>query len=287
MTRKTNNRVAAIQMVSGADVDANLDEAARLISTAVSAGAEFVVLPENFAIMPTKDAGQLQVMERDGDGPIQEFLSAQAHQNHIWLVGGSIPLVSSQPSKVRAACLLFNDRGERVARYDKLHLFDVKLDNGEEYSESLTIEPGESVVVVDSPIGRLGLTICYDLRFPEIFRQMLDQGAEIFSVPSAFTATTGKVHWEILLRARAIENLAYVIGAGQGGSHSSGRETYGDSIVIDPWGKVINRLARGPGIVTADIDRKRLEKLRRSLPSIEHRRLGHDRSIAEGKRISA
>lgn len=287
MTRKTNNRVAAIQMVSGADVDANLDEAARLISTAVSAGAEFVVLPENFAIMPTEDAGQLQVMERDGDGPIQEFLSAQAHQNHIWLVGGSIPLVSSQPSKVRAACLLFNDRGERVARYDKLHLFDVKLDNGEEYSESLTIEPGESVVVVDSPIGRLGLTICYDLRFPEIFRQMLDQGAEIFSVPSAFTATTGKVHWEILLRARAIENLAYVIGAGQGGSHSSGRETYGDSIVIDPWGKVINRLARGPGIVTADIDRLCLEKLRRSLPSIEHRRLGYDRSIAEGKRVSA
>ncbi len=287
MTRKTNNRVAAIQMVSGADVDANLDEAARLISTAVSAGAEFVVLPENFAIMPTKDAGQLQVMERDGDGPIQEFLSAQAHQNHIWLVGGSIPLASSQPSKVRAACLLFNDHGERVARYDKLHLFDVKLDNGEEYSESLTIEPGESVVVVDSPIGRLGLTICYDLRFPELFRQMLDQGAEIFSVPSAFTATTGKVHWEILLRARAIENLAYVIGAGQGGSHSSGRETYGDSIVIDPWGKIINRLARGPGIVTADIDRLRLEKLRRSLPSIEQRRLGHDRSIAEGKRISA
>ncbi len=287
MTRKTNNRVAAIQMVSGADVDANLDEAARLISRAVSAGAEFVVLPENFAIMPTQDAGQLQVMERDGDGPIQEFLSAQAHQNHIWLVGGSIPLVSSQPSKVRAACLLFNDRGERVARYDKLHLFDVELDNGEEYSESLTIEPGESVVVVDSPIGRLGLTICYDLRFPELFREMLDQGAEIFSVPSAFTATTGKVHWEILLRARAIENLAYVIGAGQGGRHSSGRETYGDSIVIDPWGKVINRLARGPGIVTADIDRKRLEKLRRSLPSIEHRRLGHDRNIAEGKKISA
>ncbi len=287
MTRKTNNRVAAIQMVSGADVDSNLDEAARLISRAVSAGTEFVVLPENFAIMPTKDAGQLQVMERDGDGPIQEFLSAQAHQNHIWLVGGSIPLVSSQPSKVRAACLLFNDRGERVARYDKLHLFDVELDNGEEYSESLTIEPGESVVVVDSPIGRLGLTICYDLRFPELFREMLDQGAEIFSVPSAFTATTGKVHWEILLRARAIENLAYVIGAGQGGRHSSGRETYGDSIVIDPWGKVINRLARGPGIVTADIDRKRLEKLRRSLPSIEHRRLGHDRNIAEGKKISA
>lgn len=287
MTRKTNNRVAAIQMVSGTDVDANLDEAARLISTAVSAGAEFVVLPENFAIMPTKDAGQLQVMERDGDGPIQEFLSAQAHQNHVWLVGGSIPLVSSQPSKVRAACLLFNDHGERVARYDKLHLFDVKLDNGEEYSESLTIEPGESVVVVDSPLGRLGLTICYDLRFPELFRQMLDQGAEIFSVPSAFTATTGKVHWEILLRARAIENLAYVIGAGQGGSHSSGRETYGDSIVIDPWGEIINRLARGPGIVIADIDRLRLEKLRRSLPSIEQRRLGHDRSIAEGKRISA
>jgi nitrilase len=274
-------------MVSGTDVDANLDEAARLISTAVSAGAEFVVLPENFAIMPTKDAGQLQVMERDGDGPIQEFLSAQAHQNHVWLVGGSIPLVSSQPSKVRAACLLFNDHGERVARYDKLHLFDVKLDNGEEYSESLTIEPGESVVVVDSPLGRLGLTICYDLRFPELFRQMLDQGAEIFSVPSAFTATTGKVHWEILLRARAIENLAYVIGAGQGGSHSSGRETYGDSIVIDPWGEIINRLARGPGIVIADIDRLRLEKLRRSLPSIEQRRLGHDRSIAEGKRISA
>jgi deaminated glutathione amidase len=287
MIRKTNNRVAAVQMVSGADTETNLAAAAQLISAAVSAGAEFVVLPENFAIMPTRDAGQLHVMERDGDGPIQEFLSAQAHQNHIWLVGGSIPLVSSQPSKVRAACLLFNDRGERIARYDKLHLFDVKLDNGEEYSESLTIEPGESVVVVDSPLGRLGLTICYDLRFPELFREMLDQGAEIFSVPSAFTATTGKVHWEILLRARAIENLAYVIGAGQGGSHTSGRETYGDSMVIDPWGKVINRLAWGPGIVIADIDRLRLEKLRRSLPSIEHRRLGHDRSITEGKRISA
>lgn len=287
MMRKPNNRVAAVQMVSGADVDANLAEAAHLISTAVSAGAEFVVLPENFALMPTRDAGQLEVMERDGDGPIQEFLSTQAYQNRIWLVGGSIPLASNQPAKVRAACLLFNDRGERVARYDKLHLFDVKLDNGEEYSESLTIEAGERVVVVDSPLGRLGLTICYDLRFPELFREMLDQGAEIFSVPSAFTATTGKVHWEILLRARAIENLAYVIGAGQGGSHTSGRETYGDSIVIDPWGQVINRLARGPGIVTADIDRLRLEKLRRSLPSIEHRRLGHDRSIAEGKRISA
>ena len=287
MTRKTNNRVAAIQMVSGADVNANLDVAAKLISTAVSAGAEFVVLPENFAIMPTKDTGQLQAMEPDGDGPIQKFLSTQAQQNHIWLVGGSIPLVCSQPSKVRAACLLFNDHGERVARYDKLHLFDVKLDNGEEYSESLTIEPGESIVVVDSPIGRLGLTLCYDLRFPELFREMLDHGAEIFSVPSAFTATTGKVHWEVLLRARAIENLAYVIGAGQGGSHSSGRETHGDSMIIDPWGKVIDRLAHGSGVVTADIDRLHLERLRRSLPSIEHRRLNHDRSIAEGKRISA
>lgn len=287
MTKRTSDRIAALQMVSGADVGANLEQAAGLISTAVGAGAKVVVLPENFACMPTRDIGQLQVMERDGEGPIQEFLSTQAQQHRIWLVGGSIPMASSQPSKVRAACLLFNDRGERVARYDKLHLFDVKFDDGEHYGESLTIEPGEHVVVVDLPIGRLGLTICYDLRFPELFREMLDQGAEIFSVPSAFTATTGKVHWEILLRARAIENLAYVIGADQGGCHSSSRETYGDSMIVDPWGKILDRLARGPGIVTADVDRLRLEKLRRNLPSIEHRRLDSDRSITEGKRISA
>lgn len=266
-------RVAAIQMASGPMVSSNLAEAERLIKAAVQAGAQLLVLPENFAIMPMKDADRLAAAEHEGHGPIQDFLSAQARLHRVWLVGGTIPLATKMADKVRAACLLFNDRGERVARYDKMHLFDVSLDNGEQYHESKNFERGDDTVVVDTPCGRLGLTVCYDLRFPELFRRLLDKGAEIFTVPSAFTAHTGKAHWEILVRARAIENSAYVVAAAQGGYHASGRETHGDSMIVGPWGEILNRLPRGAGHVMADCDRTRLQGVRNSLPSIQHRRL--------------
>jgi len=266
-------RVAAVQMVSGPVVSENLDEAARLIDAAVADGAGLVVLPENFAIMPRSDADRLAAVEKDGHGPIQEFLAAQARRHRVWLVGGTIPLAANSADKVRAACLLFNDRGERVARYDKIHLFDVSLDNGEQYLESRSFEPGDAVVVADTPCGKLGLAVCYDLRFPELFRRLLDRGAELFVVPAAFTAHTGKAHWEVLVRARAIENLAYVIAAAQGGRHANGRETHGDSMIVSPWGEVLARLAHGAGYAIADCDRARLQSVRASLPSIRHRRL--------------
>jgi nitrilase len=280
-------QIAAVQMISGPDVAANLTEAAQLIGEAVAAGAELVMLPENFAIMPKEEGERIAAKEKDGNGPIQDFLSNQARRHHVWLVGGTIPLESSQTDRVRSACLLMDADGERAARYDKIHLFDVKLENGEEYQESGTVEAGEEVVVVKTPVGMLGLAVCYDLRFPELFRHMLDRGAEIFAVPSAFTAQTGKAHWEILVRARAIENLAYVVAPGQGGHHANGRETHGHTMIVSPWGEVLGRLAHGPGIIMADVDRRRMQAMRASLPSIEHRRFGHDRITAKGKRVSA
>jgi nitrilase len=191
----------------------------------------------------------------------------------VWLVGGTIPLTGGDARRVRAACLVYSDRGERVARYDKIHLFDVRLDSGEEYNESRVIEPGNAPVVVDTPFGKLGLAICYDLRFPELFRRMLDQGAELFAVPSAFTVRTGRAHWEVLVRARAVENLAYVIAGAQGGYHLNGRETYGDSMIVNPWGEILDRLARGSGVVLADIDRRFFDATRTRFPSIQHRKL--------------
>lgn len=266
-------KVAAIQMASGPQVAANLNEAARHIGKAATAGARLVVLPENFAIMAQQDADRLAVAERDGQGPIQEFLAAQARTHGVWLVGGTIPIKANDSNHVRAACLLFNDHGECAARYDKIHLFDVRLDNGELYNESAAIEPGDTPVVVDTPFGKLGLAVCYDLRFPELFRQLLEQGAELFAVPSAFTVRTGRAHWEVLVRARAVENLAYVIAAAQGGYHLNGRETYGDSMIVNPWGEVLDRLARGSGVVVADLDRRYFEHTRTSFPSIQHRKL--------------
>lgn len=266
-------RMAAIQMVSGPRVPDNLNEAGRQIAAAAGAGAKLVVLPENFALMPVNDADRLTAAEQDGKGPIQDFLAAQARQHHVWLVGGTIPLATKAGNKVRAACLVFDARGERVARYDKIHLFDVHLDNGEKYHESNSFEAGEEIVVAETPYGKLGLAVCYDLRFPELFRRLLEQGAEIFAIPSAFTAHTGKAHWEILARARAIENLVYVIAAAQGGRHANGRETYGDSMIVSPWGEVLARLPCGAGHVVAECDRARLQEVRKNLPSIRHRRL--------------
>ncbi len=266
-------RIAAIQMASGPIPDANLYEAERLIRNAAAAGAQLIVLPENFAVMPIKEEDRAPFVERDGDGSLQNFLASQARQHRVWLVGGTIPLAAQNKNKIRSACLVYNDRGERVARYDKIHLFDVKFDNGEQYHESHSFEAGDETVVVDTPFGRVGLAICYDLRFPELFRRLLDQGAELFAVPSAFTAHTGKAHWEILVRARAIENLSYVIASGQGGYHVNGRETHGDSMIVSPWGEVLDRLHRGSGFAVADCDQEQLQRVRTNLPSIQHRRL--------------
>lgn len=266
-------RVAAIQMVSGMDVTANLDAAGRLIAQAARAGARLVVLPENFALMPADERARLAIVESDGGGPLQDFLATQAQVHGVWLVGGTIPLAGAAAGKLRSACLVLDDRGERVARYDKIHLFDVSLDNGEQYRESQVFEHGESPAVLETPFGRVGLAICYDLRFPELFRHLLDQGAELFIIPSAFTAQTGQAHWEVLVRARAIENLAYVIAANQGGRHENGRATFGDSMVVDPWGRIIARLAQGEGCVLAELNRGQLQQVRKGLPSIHHRRI--------------
>lgn len=267
------NRVAAIQMASGPNVGANLLEAERLIGQAAQQGAGLVVLPENFAIMGKTEQDKLKASEREGHGAIQDFLSRQAVSHNIWIVGGTIPVKTASEQRVRAACLLFNAAGNRVARYDKIHLFDVYLDESREnYSESQTIEPGDAVVVSETPFGRIGFAVCYDLRFPELFRHMLDEGVEIIVLPAAFTATTGRAHWEALVRVRAIENLCYVIASAQGGYHVNGRETYGNSMIVDPWGTVLDRLPNGPGVVFADIDRDRLANIRRSFPVIEHRK---------------
>ncbi|VAW89117.1 FIG003879: Uncharacterized subgroup of the nitrilase superfamily [hydrothermal vent metagenome] len=268
------SRVAAIQMASGPNVGANLIEVKRLITQAVDTGAELIVLPENFAIMGLTEADKVGLREKEGEGPIQAFLSQQAKDNGVWIVGGTIPLESDDENKVRAACLLFDAAGKQVARYDKVHLFDVMLEeNKESYIESETIEAGDSCIVVDTPFGRLGIAICYDLRFPELFRALLDQGVDIIAVPSAFTAITGRAHWETLVRARAIENLSYVIAAAQGGYHVNGRETYGDSMIVDPWGGVLDRLPSGSGVVSAEIDPTRLAQTRQNFPSISHRKI--------------
>jgi len=267
-------RVAAIQMASGPNVGANLNEAGRLIARAADAGAELVALPENFALMGMTELDKVAVREADGRGPIQDFLAAQADRHRVWLVGGTVPLEASVAEKVRAACLLFDDRGKRVARYDKVHLFDVTLEeSGEQYNESETIEAGNEVVVADTPFGRLGLVVCYDLRFPELFRRMHEEGVEVIAMPAAFTAVTGRAHWEPLVRARAIENLCYVIASAQGGYHVNGRETHGDTMIVDPWGLVLDRLPRGSGFVVADIDLDRVKAIRRSFPSLEHRKI--------------
>ncbi len=263
-------KVAAIQMASGPNVAANLDEAERLIEMAVTQGAKLVALPEYFPVMGMKETDKVAVCEAEGRGPIQRFLANQAKKHKIWLVGGSIPLEASVPNKVRNSCLVYDDKGKVVARYDKIHLFNLNLGN-EHYLEEDTIEPGKKIVTVDTPFGKLGLSICYDLRFPELFRAMGD--VDIIVLPSAFTDTTGKAHWETLIRARAIENLAYVIAPAQGGYHLSGRETHGNSMIVDPWGVVLDRLPRGSGVVIAGVNPAYQASLRNSLPALKHRTL--------------
>lgn len=261
-------------MASGPNVSANLLEAEGIVEDAVNSGAEMIVLPENFAFMGKADEEILKLKEKPGEGPIQTFLSQLAERHGIWVVGGTVPLVATNPNKIRSACLVFNEKGEQVARYDKIHLFDVHLlETDERYSESKTIEPGTDTVVLDSPFGRIGLAICYDLRFPEQFRNLLDDGMEIAVLPAAFTALTGKAHWQPLLQTRAIENLSYMIAAAQGGYHVNGRETYGHSMIVDPWGAVQNQLSRGNGFAMGEIDLDLLNKTRRAFPALEHRQI--------------
>jgi predicted amidohydrolase len=272
---ETKTTVAAIQMASSPNVEANLLEAEKLVGEAVENGARLVVLPENFAFMGKKDKDQLSIAETDGDGQLQSFLGQLAKRHGIWLVGGTIPLKAEDGNKVRSACLVYDDKGTRQARYDKIHLFDVHLpESDEKYEESSVIEPGDEIVSIDTPFGRLGIAVCYDLRFPELFRNLIDNEIEIFCLPAAFTAITGKAHWEALVRARAIENLGYFIAAAQGGFHKSGRETYGHSMIVDPWGTVLNEASTGAACITAKIDRDYLAATRLSFPSLEHRYLG-------------
>lgn len=270
-------KIAAIQMASSPNVGANLIEAGRLIEIAAKQGAQLIVLPENFAHMGHEETDKLKVAETFGSGPIQEFLSNKAAKHKVWILGGAIPIKSNNPAKIRAVSLLFNDKGEQISRYDKIHLFDVQIqENGEKYTESETIEAGSEITVTNTPVGNLGIAICYDLRFPELFRDLLTQGMEVLAIPSAFTAITGKAHWDILVRARAIENQCYVVAAAQGGYHINGRETYGHSMIVDPWGQVLDILPQGSGVVCAEIDLERLASIRRSFPAIEHARLSCD-----------
>jgi deaminated glutathione amidase len=263
-------RIAAVQMASGPNVSANLKEAGRLIEMAAQVGAKLVALPEYFGIMGMKDVDKVAAREPFGHGEIQDFLSRTARAHAIWLVGGSVPLDCERPDKVRNSCLVYDDTGKLAARYDKIHLFGFEMGK-EQYSEERTIEPGSSVVTVDTPMGRLGLSICYDLRFPELYRAMGE--VDIILVPSAFTETTGKAHWETLIRARAVENLAYVLAPAQGGYHVNGRETHGNSMIVDPWGVVLDRLPRGSGVVVAGVSAAYQAKLRASLPALSHRTL--------------
>ncbi|MDK2126105.1 carbon-nitrogen hydrolase family protein [Parachitinimonas caeni] len=271
-----NVRIAAIQMASGPSISSNLAEAERLVEMAAKQGAKLVALPEYFAIMGMKDTDKIDVREEEGKGPIQRFLAKTAKKHKIWLIAGSVPLVAEEPGRVKNSCLVYDDRGKLVARYDKIHLFGFNMGT-EQYQESATISPGDKIVVVETPFGRVGLSICYDLRFPELYRAM--QPIDIIVVPAAFTATTGKAHWETLLRARAIENLAYVLAPNQGGYHLNGRETHGDSMVIDPWGVVLDRLERGSGVVIASINPEYQARLRKSLPALDHRVLPQPAAI--------
>jgi nitrilase len=272
-------RIAAVQMVSGPEVEANLREAARLAEHAAQGGARLVALPENFALMGLAEADKLAAREEPGDGPIQAFLSGTARRLGIWLVGGSVPLAARAADKLRASCLVYDDAGRLAARYDKIHLFGLDLE-GERHAEARSIEPGAAVVALDTPFGRVGLSICYDLRFPELYRAM--GPVDLILVPAAFTEVTGRAHWETLLRARAIENLAYVLAPAQGGRHASGRETHGDAMIVDPWGVVLNRLGRGAGVVLAEMDPAYLQRLRASLPALAHRTIAVDGAPRHG-----
>lgn len=266
--RRAPFRVAAVQMISGADVAANLDMASPLIAQAAAAGARLVVLPEYFGIFGPRATDKVMVQEADGNGVQQAFLAAEAKRHGIWLVGGTVPLSCDDPARVRSACLVYAPDGGRIARYDKIHLFAFTHDS-ERYDEGRTIERGTAPTALELPCGRVGLSVCYDIRFPELYRGLGD--LSLVLVPSAFTATTGAAHWHLLLRARAVENQCYVLAAAQGGTHPGGRRTYGHSVLIDPWGRIVAEREEGAGIVVGDVDPARIAEVRAQLPALSHR----------------
>lgn len=268
-------RVAAIQMVSAPEVATNLATAGRLIAQAAAEGARLVALPEYFCILGRHETDKVKVRETDaaeagGGGPIQSFLAEAASRNKVWLVGGTVPLACSDPVRVRSACCVFDDTGKRVARYDKIHLFSFRQ-GSENYDETRTMQPGDKAVTLESPFGRLGLSVCYDVRFPELYRSK--PPIDMWFVPSAFTSTTGSAHWETLLCARAIENLCYVVAPAQGGVHPNGRRTHGHTMIVGPWGDILAEQAEGEAVVIADIDPTRINEVRASLPALDNRRI--------------
>ena len=266
-------KLAAIQMNSGPEVAANLARAGELLVQAAGEGAARAVLPENFTLMGLREADKLAVSEAEGSGPIQDFLRNIAQRLKLWIIAGTIPLAVANEKRVWAASVVYDASGVAVGRYDKIHLFDVALPNrAESYRESASIAPGKRAAVIDTPVGRVGLSVCYDVRFPELYRNLAAAGAEILVVPAAFTAPTGRAHWETLLRARAIENLCYVAAPAQTGVHVNGRETYGDTLIVDYWGRVIARRTRGAGVVVTEIDRKAQAEVRAGFPVLAHRR---------------
>ncbi len=279
----TDLRVAAVQMTSGTDAKANLDAAAQLLLEAAASGAKLAVLPENFAYLAADESGRLAIAEAPDDGPVQRFLAEQARAHSMWLIGGTTPIRGAEDSRAYAASLLYDPEGECRARYDKIHLFDVGVPGAEEsYHESATAIPGSAPVSFAAPFGRVGLAVCYDVRFPALFDYLGALGLDILSLPAAFTVPTGEAHWHILLRARAIESLCYVVAAAQCGEHGGGRRTYGHSMIVGPWGEVLAECPAGPGVVTADVDMMRLEDLRARFPALAHRRkFDHPDSLVE------
>lgn len=271
---RPRQRAAAIQMSSVDSVDANLRTAERLLQRAQAEGCSLAVLPENFAYVGKRDTDKLAIAEGEGSGPIQDFLSRTARRLSLWIVAGSLPLKTPETELCYGASFVFDAEGVALCSYRKIHLFDVDLpERGESYRESASMDAGAAPRSIRTPAGHLGLSICYDLRFPELYRRLADEGAEIFSVPAAFTFATGTAHWHTLLRARAIENLAYVIAAGQHGTHPNGRTTYGHSMIVDPWGRVLAEQEAGDGVVVADIDLPLAHRLRKEFPALQHRRL--------------
>jgi len=265
-------KIAALQMVSTPDVDRNVKAASRLIAQAAGGGARLVVLPEYFCLMGRRDDDKLRVAEAAGNGPIQQALAGAARQHGLWVVGGTVPLRGSDESHALNSCGVYAPDGSLAARYDKIHLF--AFDNGRErYDEGRTLDAGSSPVAVQAGPLRVGLSICYDLRFPELYRALMDPPCDLLCVPAAFTYTTGQAHWELLLRARAVENQCYVIAAAQGGTHENGRRTWGHSLIVDPWGEVVAVQAEGEGVVFAELDPLRIAQVRTQLPALAHRRL--------------
>jgi deaminated glutathione amidase len=268
-------RVAAVQMNSQDDVAQNLAVVERRVAEAKEQGASLVLLPENFAFMGGTDEQRRDVAERlDGDGPIVSTLRRLAREHQLTLIGGGMPERTDDPQRPHNCSVVVDERGGLTARYRKIHLFDVEVGDGQTYRESAAVTPGEGAVAFEAGSFKIGMSICYDLRFPELYRRLVDLGADVLTVPAAFTLLTGKDHWHVLLRARAIESQCYVIAAAQWGKHPRGRMTYGKSLVVDPWGDVIAQAPEGEGLVVATLDRERLGRVRASLPSLRHRRMG-------------